>query len=168
VGSLRDAVRWSVVSGGITLTLVGALSGCGSAHSNSASAPTTATKAPDAQGSTERSTKSAPSTTTTTVAPLTAAELDQGACRAYLAFYGEVHGSGDQGSDALGVVGGMIQQAQAATQRNVGHAASAKLLADLQSLLAFTQSSQWTGTTADAAAPQFAAVSVDCRAFPTP
>jgi hypothetical protein len=104
-------------------------------------------------------------TPTVTISP---AEFDQGACRAFVSFDELIRGSGEDGPDAAGQLGGMIVQAESATAGGASQPGASKLLTDLNALVALAKSSTWKPTPAEASTPQFAAVAADCRAFPTP
>jgi hypothetical protein len=140
--------------------LVLVLAGCGGSH--------TAAKL-ERSGAAPVTSEAAPVPPTTTVPPPpTPAELDQGACRAFVSFDEFVSGAGDPGSEAYGQVGGMVEQAQTAATAAPGQSGAATLLTDLQALSTLIASPQWAGTPAEASTPQVTAVAADCKAFPTP
>jgi hypothetical protein len=142
------------------VALILAIAGCGGSHSAAKLArsgtPATAPKAPPPA-----------STTTTTVPPPNPDELDETACRAFVSFDEFLANAGEAGSDAVGEIGGMLQEAQAAVAAGPGQAPRAQLVPDLEALSALAGSAQWTGAPAEVSSPQVTAVATDCKAYPT-
>jgi hypothetical protein len=143
------------------LALTVAVAACGSSHSSASLAGSKSSAAAP------KAPLPVATTTTTTAPPPTPAELDQGACRAFVSFDEILTNAGDAASEAYGQVGGMIEQAQAAETAAPGQSGAATLLTDLQALSTLITSAQWTGAPAEAATPQVTAVAADCKSFPT-
>jgi hypothetical protein len=139
------------------LVLVAGVSACGSSGSaESKSAVTRPAK-----------TVPAPEPTTATTVAVNPVTFDQGACRAFASFAEIIEAGGEDGPDAAGQVGGMIVQAQSAESVVSGQMTGSKLLSDLKALEQLAESSQWKPTSTESSTAAFAAVSTDCRAFPT-
>lgn len=106
-------------------------------------------------------------TTTTTLTPITPLDDAEGACRSFASFAEFIKNVGQDGIDASGEIGGMIQQAHEAATGSAATPGAAKLLTDLQALQAQAESSTWISTPAETTTPPFVTIATDCKAFPT-
>lgn len=150
---------------GIAIAL-GASACGGSPASKQSTSAITAARSGISASAADKGTVSVPardSTTTVKPPPLTPTFLDIQACRSFVSFKDFASGGGDTAVMAKGEVGGMIFEAQQASAKAGGKGAPAKLLADLQNLLAATNTKQWDGHASEAKLPQMAAVAADCK-----
>jgi len=115
------------------------------------------------RGETSTTQKNPASITTVKPPPVTPTFLDIQACRSFVSFKDFAEGGGDTAVMAKGEVGGMIVEAQEASQKAGGKGAPAKILGDLQALLTATKSKQWTGRGSEAKLPQVTALVADCK-----
>lgn len=144
---------------------------CGSSPARSpdvqpaAAAPATATASKAAASSSGAATTPVASTTTLATVRPNPALYAQSACRAFDSFAGILVGQAEDGEDASGEVGGMVDSASQAANFGGEAARWAKLVHDLTALDAVTHSAGWPDTTAATRLPQMAAVRSDCASI---